>query len=552
MNKGKELLSNLKFYESYAKYDEIKKTKETWEESAKDVMKMHYNKFKLNKKLLPYLKSAEQAYINKEILASQRNLQYREAQITAHNHRLFNCSSTYIDRPEVFGQAMYVLLGGCGVGYSVERRFIDKLPSIKSREFSEIITHIIEDSIEGWAVALDMLMMSYFNGGPIIRFDGSLIRAEGSFISGGFKAPGYEPLKKALELIEKLLEIKIKNGEFRLTSLDCHEIICIASDSVLAAGVRRSAIICLFDKDDELMLKCKTGDWFYTKPWLARANNSVKLLKGEFTKEEFDNYKESIKQFGEPGIVLVDDMAFCTNPCAEIGFIPINPITNNSCWSFCNLNEINGGKCTSAELFYEACRNAAILGTLQASYTNIPFLGNDTEELIRWEALLGVSITGFMDNPEILLDPEVLKRGAEIVLETNAKIAGIIGINCAARATCVKPSGNACTTFNTLIKTENGLKSLKDLFESEMQVLINENSLLPNTFLKTKKKEYVVDENNNKQLITGLYVNGFSNVYEIEFEDGEKYKFTENHKLKTKDGWKCIYELDKNDDILEF
>src|SRR5690606_7459629 len=169
--------------------------------------------------------------------------------------------------------------------------------------------------------------------------------------------------------------------------------------------VRRSAIIVLFDKDDELMLKCKTGNWFYEKPWLGRANNSIKLLKSELTKEEFNSYKESIKEFGEPGIVLVDDIDFCTNPCCEIGFIPVNPRTGKTCWGLCNLNEINGGICTTPERFYEACRNAAILGTLQASYTDMPFLGQDTKELIELEALLGVSITGIMDNPKVLLDP---------------------------------------------------------------------------------------------------------------------------------------------------
>lgn len=449
MNKGKELLSNLKFYESYAKWNENLGRKETWEESVKDVMSMHRNKFKGNKKLLPFLDIAEEMYSDGRVLASQRSLQYREAQVIAHNHRIFNCSSTYIDRPEVFGEAMYVLLGGCGVGYSVERRFVNKLPSIHSRENADTVTHIIEDSIEGWAESLNVLMMSYFNGGPIIRFDGSKIRPEGSYISGGFRAPGYEPLRKALELIEKLLESKIENDSFRLTSLDCHEIICIASDSVLAAGVRRSAIIVLFDKDDELMLKCKTGNWFYEKPWLGRANNSAKLLKGEFTKEEFDNYKEYIKQFGEPGIVLVDDIDFCTNPCVEIGFIPINPATGNSCWSFCNLNEINGGMCKTEEDFYEACKAAAIIGTLQCTYTNIPFLGQDTKDLMEYENLLGISITGIMDNPHILLNPEILQKGAAIVVATNEELSAILDINPSARLTCVKPSGNASVLLGT-------------------------------------------------------------------------------------------------------
>ena len=455
MNTGKKFLSDLKFFESYSKWNDKLQRKETWEESVEDVMKMHYHKFKGIAELQPYLKKAEEAYKNKEILASQRNLQYREEQILKSNTRLFNCSATYIDRPEVFKEAMWVLLNGCGVGYSVERRFVDKLPTIKQRP-DKTITHIVEDSIEGWANALDALMMSFFNGTEKIRFDGRLVRPEGAFISGGFKAPGYEPLKKSLELIESILERKLGvNTEYKLTSLDAHEIICISSDAVLSAGVRRSAIICLFDKDDDLMLKAKTGDWYIKKPWLARANNSIKLLRGSFTEEEFNGYKESIKQYGDPGIVMVDDLRFCTNPCAEIGFIPINPRTGNTCWSFCNLNEINGGACTTKEKFFEACENAAILGTLQASYTDMPFLGSDTKELIELESLIGVSITGIMDNPQVFINAETLQAGAKIVNETNEKIAKLIGINPAARTTTVKPSGNA----SVLLQTSSGIHS---------------------------------------------------------------------------------------------
>lgn len=313
MSKGKELLKNLKFYDSYSKYREDLGRKETWEESVDDVMSMHYNKFKGVSALIPYLDKATKMYKESKVLASQRNLQYREEQILKSNTRLFNCASTYIDRPEVFKQVLFVLLNGSGCGYSVEQRFIDKLPKIKQRK-EETVTYQIEDSIQGWANALDKLMMSFFNGTEQIRFDGSLIREEGAYISGGFQAPGYEPLKKSLEIIEKLLQNKINNSDFSLTSLDGHEIICISADSVLSAGVRRSALICLFDKDDELMRNCKTGDWFYKKPHLARANNTIKLVLGDFTKDEFDNLKESIKEFGEPGVAIVKDKAFTTNP----------------------------------------------------------------------------------------------------------------------------------------------------------------------------------------------------------------------------------------------
>lgn len=454
---GKELVSNLKFNESYAKYRKEDGRLETWQEACEDVMQMHYNKFSVHpnwKEIEPYFNSAKQAYVNQEILASQRNLQFREKSITKHNAKLYNCSVTYIDRPEVFKEIMWVLLCGAGVGFSVENRFISKLPQIQKRDNANPIVHIIEDSIEGWANAEDALMQSYFNGTQKIIFDYSQIRDRGTLIAGEFIAPGPEGLKKALELTERLLDNKLSNNDFILTSLDCHDIICIESDAVLSGGVRRSALISLFDKDDKLMLSCKTGNWYLPteQPWRARANNSAKILKNSLTKEEFDSYKEYIKQFGEPGVLLVDDIDMMCNPCVEIGFIPRNPRTGNSCWSFCNLNEIIGSKCTTPERFYEACKNAAIIGTFQASYTDFSFLGQDTEELVRWESLLGVSITGIMNNPAVLVNPEVLQRGADIVKQVNKNIAELIGINPAARTTCVKPSGNA----SVLAKTASG------------------------------------------------------------------------------------------------
>lgn len=1186
---GKQLLSNLKFNESYSKFDKVLKRKESWEESCEDVMRMHYNKFsKLANwnEIKPYYEFALDSYKNMNVLASQRNLQFREKHILKHNARLFNCSSLYIDRIEAFKQIFYILLCGCGVGYSVEKRYINKLPLLKKRNESEYKVFAIEDSIEGWSLALDALLNSYFEGTSKIIFDYSKIRPKGSLIADEFLAPGYEGLEKSFLLIDKILQDKVNNNDFKLTSLNCHDIICLISDSVLSGGVRRclagdsevltkkglikmkdisiddevlthtgeykkvvakinngkrkllkittncgdyfstenhvwataknldgdinwkltsdlkkddvfiynnnnivgidtclpksndfdvpeldtdmawfigyflgngscskrirknnnednkfrisypsnynleekihtqfkrfckdfnifskgsskeitsskkiyanyflehfkqpnteilipncikqakeeiriafiaglldsdgsvreeiknnkgtgqisivcskyynfcrsvqslislsgiptklkidnrgnsfsvktidsyfrktlieklskfsiklrddyvlnditkekygivypsylcnkigqksklfnnnhiasykkvylennigtgfipviiksissykddvvydievednhsfyidgvlthnSALISLFDKDDELMLKCKTGDWWLKTPWRARANNSAKLLKSELTKEEFDNYKESIKQYGEPGIVLVDDIEFCGNPCVtkdtivttnngsftveeligkpfiaiidgkeyesspdgfwyngikdvylletvegytlkltdnhklktkdgwkklknitindkifinnhfnlewgevstedfdkgwlignlvgdgtfndesavlrywgketyladyakdilnkyfkkgkpfsantkkdivsleskglknlaqeygiypkdktpnskiestsssfykgfisgifdadgsvqgnlekgvsirlsqnnldilrivqrmllklgirskiyknrqaeglqelpdgkggkkdyfckaiheltisrqslltfsdrvgfksvakqdilttllskfkrkfykdnmfckinnvshigeeevfdvsineinafdangiiahnclEIGFIPKNPNNGNSCVSFCNLNEIIGSKCDTEEKFYQACKAAAIIGTFQASYTNFPFLGKDTEELVSYESLLGVSITGFMNNPKILLNPEILEKGVKVIKETNDIVAKLIGINPAARLTCTKP-----------------------------------------------------------------------------------------------------------------
>ena len=563
MSKGKELLKNLKFYDSYSKYIEEIGRKETWEESVNDVMSLHYNKFKDNIELKPYLDKATMLYKDSRVLASQRSLQYREEQITKHNARLFNCASTYIDRVEAFKEVMYVLLCGCGMGYSVEKRFVEKLPSLKHRT-NETITHVVIDSIEGWAVALDMLMMSFFNGTEQVRFDGSNVREEGAFISGGFKAPGYEPLKKSLELIEKLLNDKVNKGESQLTSLDCHEIICISSDAVLSAGVRRSALICLFDKDDELMLTCKTGDWFYKKPHLARANNTIKLVLGDFTKEEFDNLKNSVKEFGEPGIAIVKDVDFTTNPCFEIGFIPVNPRTGKSCISFCNLTEINGGECNTEKKFLEACEAATIIGTLQASYTNMPFLGSDTEELIRYEALIGVSITGIMDNHKILLDPEILKKGAELVKSVNEEIARIIGINPAARTTAIKPSGNA----SVLLKTSSGIHPAhsKKYFRimqmnkgTEMSKILEENNpiLLENSVWSASGKDWAVfipieekEDSITKDEITDIeFTNHIKTVYQnwvvtgTRFERGYSSRVTHNvSNTITVDDWDAVFD----------
>jgi ribonucleoside-triphosphate reductase len=453
---GKELASQLKFNESYAKFRKDLNRKETWEESVDDVMNMHYNKFsKLDnwKDIEPYFEIAKTAYKDQKILASQRNLQFREKSIFKHNCKLYNCSVTYVDRDEVFKEIMWVLLNGAGVGFSVESRFINKLSNIRKRDTTSHFVHVIDDSIEGWAIAIDTLLFSYFNGTQKVLFDYSKIRTKGELIADEFIAPGPEGLKKSLDLIEKLLDIKLANNDFKLSSLDCHDIICILSDAVLSGGVRRSALISLFDKDDTLMLKCKTGNWWIDAPWRARANNSAKILKSALTKEELDSYKEFIKQFGEPGVLLVDDIDMLCNPCVEIGFKPINPFTNKSCWSFCNLNEIIGSHCKTEQDFYYACKAAAILGTFQASYTKFSFLGKDTEELIRWEALLGVSITGIMNNPQILVNPDILQKGAEIVKETNKIVAELIGINQSARTTCIKPSGNA----SVLAKTASGI-----------------------------------------------------------------------------------------------
>jgi ribonucleoside-triphosphate reductase len=249
-----------------------------------------------------------------------------------------------------------------------------------------------------------------------------------------------------LEKIENILINKEPNT--KLSPIECHDIICHSADAVISAGLRRSALIVLFDKDDYEMAECKTGNWFIENPQRGRANNSAKLIEGQYTKDEYDYFASKIKQFGEPGFVLVKDKRFCTNPCVEIGFIPINPKTGNSAISMCNLCEINAQGINTKDEFLNRVKAAAIIGTLQAGYTDFSFLGKDTEELVREEALLGISITGWFDNPK-LFNEEWLNEGAALAKTVNEELANKININPSARLTCVKPSGNASVILGT-------------------------------------------------------------------------------------------------------
>lgn len=454
------LMSQTKFYEGYSRWDDDKGRYETWEEAVARVMNMHrdFYKDKMSPELSELMNEAEDLYQEQYALGAQRALQFGGEQLLKHQMRMYNCTSSYADRPEFFGEIFYILLCGAGAGFSVQHHHIAKLPDIAERK-KQAKGYIVEDSVEGWANALDVLMSSYFVGGGKhpefegrkVYFDLSLIRPKGAMISGGFKAPGPEPLRKALDKIEYLIQGRILRGENRLRPVDVYDTAMHAADAVLSGGVRRSATICLFSPDDEEMANAKTGNWFVDNPQRGRSNNSAVIVRDEVTREQFATLMKSIKEFGEPGFYFVDDKDFTTNPCVEIGMYP--QIDGKSGWQGCNLTEINGGKCTSKEEFFKACRAGAILGTLQAGYTDFKFLSDNTKAIFAREALLGVSVTGWMNNPDVLLDEEVQKQGAEIVKQVNEQVAKLIGINPAARTTCVKPSGNA----SVLLQTSSGI-----------------------------------------------------------------------------------------------
>ena len=457
----REFLSQTKFYEGYSRYKDLEERYETWDEAVDRVIDMHTNYYKKkDNNLAPYLEEAKQAYKEQRVLGAQRALQFGGSQLLKHEMKMYNCTSTYVDRPEFFGEIFYILLCGAGAGFSVQKHHVAKLPKIQNRT-KQAKGFIVEDSIEGWASALDVLMSSFFVGGGKhpeyegrrVFFDLTQIRPKGAKISGGFKAPGPDGLRRSLDRIEYLLQGIVLDSKDPqpVKPIHVYDIAMHAADAVLSGGVRRSATICLFSADDDEMMNAKTGNWFIDNPQRGRSNNSAVIVRDEATEEQFHKIMESVKQFGEPGFVFVQSSEHTTNPCVEIGMFP--QINGKSGWQGCNLTEINGGMCNTEEDFYKACRAASILGTLQAGYTNFTFLSDTSKKIFDREALLGVSITGWMNNPDVLFDEEVLKKGAEIVKNVNKEVAELIGVNPAARTTCVKPSGNA----SVLLQTASGI-----------------------------------------------------------------------------------------------
>ncbi len=484
----RHLMSQTKFYESYSRWDDESIRYETWNESVTRVMDMHreYYKDKLSPELSLLIDEAESLYKLKYALGAQRALQFGGEQLRKHQMRMYNCTSTYADRPRFFSELFYVLLCGAGAGFSVQQHHVDKLPDVTERK-KQAKGWVVEDSIEGWADAIGALMSSYFVGGGQfpemegrkVYFDLQKVRPKGARISGGFKAPGPEPLRRSLDKVEHLIQSRVLNGHSRLRPIDVYDIAMHTADAVLAGGVRRSATICLFSANDVEMISAKTGNWFNDNPQRSRSNNSAVIVRDEITRNDFSSIMNSIKEFGEPGFYFVDDKDFTTNPCVEIGMYPqLKGVTG---WQGCNLTEINGGKCTSKEEFFKACRAASILGTLQAGYTKFNYLNENTKKIFEKEALLGVSVTGWMNNPEVLLDADIQREGAELVKQINKEVAELIDINPAARTTCVKPSGNASVLLQTAsgIHAEHAPRYIRHIQlnkDSEVAQLIHESN----------------------------------------------------------------------------
>ena len=438
MNLDKQILSDITIYTKYAKYLPEKERRETWDELVTRNRDMHIKTF-------PQLKEEITAiYRNfvytKKVLPSMRSLQFGGKAIELNNARIYNCAFLPIDSIHCFSETMFLLLGGTGVGYSVQNHHIDKLPEITKPNYNRNKRYVVQDSIIGWADAIKTLFKSYTGYiNSHIDFDLSDIRAKGAMlITAGGKAPGPEPLRIALVKIESILREKAPGT--KLTDVECHDIQCHIADAVLAGGIRRAAMISLFDLDSDEMLNCKAGNWWENNPQRGRANNSVVLLRHKIDKKTFDKVWERIEASGsgEPGIYLTNDKDWGTNPCCEIAL---------RSYQFCNLVEINMGNIESQQDLNDRSAAASYLATLQASYTDFHYLRDIWRKNTEKDALLGVSMTGIAS--EFNVTQLNYEEAAEIVKETNKQLAEKIGINVAARTTAVKPAGTTSLVLGT-------------------------------------------------------------------------------------------------------
>ena len=433
MDVTQSILSEITTYMKYAKFRPEFNRRETWEELVTRNKEMHQSKF-------PQLKDEiEEAYklvYDKKVLPSMRSLQFAGKPIELNNAHIFNCSFLPIDDWRAFSEIMFLLLSGCGVGYSVQTHHIEQLPEIKVPTKHK--RYLIGDSIEGWADAVRMLCKAYFQGAPLPLFDFRDIRPKGAqLITVGGKAPGPEPLKECLFNLSKIFERK-KNGD-KLSSVEVHDMACHIADAVLSGGIRRAALISLFDLDDEEMLTCKFGNWWEENPQRGRANNSAVVLRHKIDEEEFFKLwkKIELSGSGEPGIYFSNDKDWGTNPCYEIALRP---------YQFCNLCEVNVSNIESQEDLNERVRVGAFIGTLQAAYTDFHYLRDIWQKTTERDALLGVGMTGIGSGVILNYD---LKKAADLAKEVNAEIAEKIGVNKAARVTTVKPSGTSSLVLGT-------------------------------------------------------------------------------------------------------
>jgi ribonucleoside-diphosphate reductase alpha chain len=475
MDISQKILSDITVFMKYAKFQPEKNRRETWKELVTRNKEMHQRKY-------PHIKDEiEEVYkmvYDKKVLPSMRSLQFGGKSIEISPNRVYNCAYMPIDHVDSFSETMFLLLGGTGVGYSVQKHHVEKLPDVKKPNPDRTRRYLIGDSIEGWADAIKVLMESYLgykSSTPV--FDFSDIRHKGAMlVTSGGKAPGPQPLKDCIHNITKVLNNK-KDGE-KLTPIETHDIVCHIADAVLAGGIRRAALISLFSADDEEMISCKSGSWWEQNAQRGRANNSAVLLRHKITKEFFMGLWKRIELSGagEPGIYLSNDKDWGTNPCCEIALRP---------FQFCNLCEVNASDIESQEDFELRVKAASFIGTLQAGYTDFHYLRDIWKRTTEKDALIGVGMTGIGSGVVLGYD---MKKAAKMVKEENERVANLIGINKSARTTTVKPSG----TSSLVLGTSSGIHAWhNDYYLRRIRVGKNESIY---SYLANNHPELIEDE----------------------------------------------------------
>lgn len=465
------MIDDFVFKLKYARYNETEQRRETWSESVQRYMRMLKDKFTNDSKELYEI---EQAMLNKEILPSMRGLQFGGDAIKEKNMRLYNCTCSYANRPRFFAEALWLLLCGSGVGFSVQRHHVYNLPRVKDPNHSKK-TYVVDDSIEGWSDAVNELFEAYFNGSAWVEFDYSQIREEGAPLRHGGHAPGSKPLKQALEAIDLILDSAIDRQLKPIEVFDC---VMHLANCTVTAGTRRSATIAIFDADEEEMLNAKTSEkWYEKHPQRARANISA-VITPETSEDTFRAIFDKTKSYGEPGFLFLESKEFAVNPCVEIIMCPTlirdandkivehytldmidyekrdywleQGYTFQSGWQACNLTTVNVSKCYNEADLKESVKLASRLGTYQASYTDTTYLGEASRLIMERESLLGVSLCGMASRPELTTSQEVLSSCAKEAVKENKETAQRIGINQASRVTCVKPEGTASLVLGAI------------------------------------------------------------------------------------------------------
>ena len=484
MNQNNSILSDITVFNKYAKYDPTIERRETWEEICNRNIEMHIKKIQERVKEVPkamdLIDTVRYLYkhfvIPKKVLPSMRSMQFAGKPIELNPSRVYNCAYLPVDDYRAFSETMFLLLGGTGVGYSVQKHHIEKLPDVVGPNKNRNRRYLIGDSIEGWADSIKILMKSYMEGKSTVVFDFSDIRAKGEqLVTSGGKAPGPEPLEQCLLKIKYILENSIGR---QLSSLECHDIQCHIADAVLAGGIRRAAMISLFSANDEEMLTCKAGNWWETNGQRGRANNSAVLVRHRLTEKVFKDLwkKTELSNAGEPGVYLTNDAEWGTNPCCEIALRP---------FQFCNLTEINAATIEDQQDFEDRCTTAAILGTLQASYTDFHYLRPVWQRTTEKDALLGVSMTGIASGTLEKLD---LETGVGFIRRTNFNWSRDLGINKAARLTCVKPAG----TTSLVLGTSSGIHAWHNDYYIRRMRLLKSEALY--SYLLTKIPDLIEDD----------------------------------------------------------